>query len=223
MYLIKPSVEILTPIDAPAMMKRIEAAARTCYASEGKIGENSAAPFIKSLIERGHTSILEHESISVRLICDRGVMAELTRHRHNSFSIQSTRYVNYSKRGISFVIPPWVKLDEGNGELDDSVIDNLSASDFLWWRSMHDVEATYNELINMGWKPEQARSVLPNSLATNIVTTANLRQWRIVLQQRTARAAHPQMREIMVMLYDQLVAAGLGVFFEDITPYREQL
>ncbi len=225
MYLIKPSVEIITPIDAPAMMARIEAAARTCYRSEAKITPDSAPKMIKSLITRGHESVLEHESISVRIICDRGVMAELTRQRHNSFSIESTRYVSYNKRGMTFVIPPWVSFKEGEYNLDallkNAKEDISKSTDYIWMNSMLDAEFSYNKLSSQGWTPEKARSVLPNSLATTIVTTANIRQWRTVLKLRTAKAAHPQAREVMNDFYDKLIAAGLGVFFEDIQPYRE--
>lgn len=225
MYLIKPSVEIITPIDAPAMMARIEAAARTCYRSEAKITPESAPKMIRSLIARGHESVLEHESISVRIICDRGVMAELTRHRLNSFSIESTRYVSYSKRGMTFVIPPWVKIKESELKIEDHVLhrdSSWSEEDFVWVSAMFGAEHYYNHLLDhYKWTPEKARSVLPNSLATNIVTTANLRQWRNVLKLRTDRTAHPQAREVMNDLYDKFIAAGLGVFFEDIKPYRE--
>ena len=221
MYLIKPSVEIITPIDAPAMMSRIEAAARTCYRSEAKTTPESASKMIKSLITRGHESVLEHESVSVRIICDRGVMAELTRHRLNSFSIESTRYVSYSKRGMTFVIPLWVNVKEGEYKELKEMPELKDAAEFSWLCAMRDIEFYYNDLISHGWTPEKARSVLPNSLATNIVTTANLRQWRNVLKLRTDRTAHPQAREVMNDLYDKFIAAGLGVFFEDIQPYRE--
>jgi len=224
MYLIKPSVEIITPIDAPAMMARIEAAARTCYRSEAKITPDSAPKMIKSLIARDHSSVLEHESISIRIICDRGVMAELTRQRHNSFSIESTRYVSYNKRGMTFVIPPWTNIAEGELKAENYLLerhDFLSDADFVWATAMLSAERYYNTLTQRGWTPEKARSVLPNSLATTIVTTANLRQWRTVLKLRTAKAAHPQAREVMNDFYDKLIAAGLGVFFEDIQPYRE--
>ena len=178
MYLIKPSVEIITPIDALAMMSRIEAAARTCYRSEAKTTPESAPKMIKSLITRGHESVLEHESISVRIICERGVMAELTRHRLNSFSIESTRYVSYNKRGMTFVIPPWVNIKEGEYDFETflkNAKEGVSgAADYVWMGAMLDAEYSYNKLSSHGWTPEKARSVLPNSLATNIVTTANL-------------------------------------------------
>jgi thymidylate synthase (FAD) len=227
MELVKSSIQIITPIDAAAIKRRIEAAGRTCYCSFDKTTECSAEPFIKSLIDRGHTSVLEHESISVRIITDRGVLAEITRHRHNSFSVASTRYINYAKKGIAFVIPPWTSFKpmELSGEQVFTHKDTYSANepDYAWLTAIWVAQQSYNDLIKLGWKPEQARSVLPNSLRTEIVTTANLRQWRTVLQQRTARAAHIQMREVANMIYDGFISQGLGIFFEDIIPCREGL
>ncbi len=219
MLLIKPSIEILTPINASEMMKRIERAGRTCYASFDKTCDGSDSKMIKMLIDKGHESVLEHESITAKIITDRGVMAELTRHRHNSFSIQSTRFCDFNKKGLSFIIPPWVSIPEGDYMLTHVLgTDNC---DSVWFRSLQLAASSYTDLREMGWKPEQARSVLPNSLTTEIVSSANIRQWRTVFRQRTARATHPQCRQVMIMLYDQLISAGLGIFFEDIVPFRE--
>lgn len=118
-----------------------------------------------------------------------------------------------------------VSFKEGEYNLDallkNAKEDISKSTDYIWMNSMLDAEFSYNKLSSQGWTPEKARSVLPNSLATTIVTTANIRQWRTVLKLRTAKAAHPQAREVMNDFYDKLIAAGLGVFFEDIQPYRE--
>jgi len=185
------------------------------------------ADFIRRIIKRGHHSVLEHASMTVRFICDRGVSHELVRHRLAAFSQESTRYVNYGG-GCQFIIPPWVDLKKGiygpkrinnikNGKPDGSG-PNPS---LMWLHACHYAETYYMELLLAGWSPQQARSVLPNSTKTEVVMTANMREWRHVLTLRTSSAAHPQMREIMLMLLDQLKASPVAVLFEDIEPESE--
>lgn len=219
MLLVKPSFTILTPINADDILKRIEAAGRTCYKSEDKITEDSAIKFVKAILTRNHESVIEHESLSVRFICDRGVTHEIVRHRLASYSQESTRYVNYEKRGIAFVIPPWVQLDPCEVTDVDDEVRTLMASnrraDANWLLAMHGAEVSYNELLNDGWKPEQARSVLPNSLKTEIVMTANLREWRHFFKLRTSSAAHPQMREVAQPLLDEL-RSKIPVIFDNL-------
>lgn len=219
MLLVKPSFTILTPINANDILKRIEAAGRTCYKSEDKITEDSAIKFVKAILTRNHESVIEHESLSVRFICDRGVTHEIVRHRLASYSQESTRYVNYEKRGIAFVIPPWVQLDPCEVTDVDDEVRTLMASnrraDANWLLAMHGAEVSYNELLNDGWKPEQARSVLPNSLKTEIVMTANLREWRHFFKLRTSSAAHPQMREVAQPLLDEL-RSKIPVIFDNL-------
>jgi thymidylate synthase (FAD) len=210
MKLINPSFEILTPIDGVDIIKAIEHAGRTCYKSEDKITVESAAEFVRMLISRGHESVLEHRSISVLIVCDRGVSHELVRHRIASFSQESTRYCNYSasKFGneLTFIIP----LFKDNGD------DVISISEIEWENAMRDAERHYMKLIGLGCQPQMARSVLPNSLKTEIVITANLREWRTIFKQRTAKTAHPQMREIMCPLLD-VFKREIPVVFNDIT------
>ncbi len=219
MLLVKPSYQILTPLDPIAMLKRIEAAGRTCYKSEDRITEDSAIKFIKAILTRNHESVIEHESLSVRFICDRGVTHEIVRHRLASYSQESTRYVNYEKKGAAFVIPPWVNLLPGEPKDVDETIVALAGvgnkAGALWLLTMKNAEATYNDLLTLGWKPEQARSVLPNSLKTEIVMTANLREWRHFFKLRTSTAAHPQMREIAQPLLDEL-RTKIPVIFDKI-------
>lgn len=209
MKLIKPSFEILTPVTTE-LLKRIELAGRVCYKSEDKTTADSADGFVRRIIGRQHESVLEHASLTVRFICDRGVSHELVRHRLTSVSQESTRYVNYDSRGIEFVIPPWCDIDLENGQA-------LTFGTALWINSMRALDGAYRELLANGWKPEQARSVLPNSLKTEIVMTANMREWRHIMALRTSRAAHPQMRELMVPLLATL-AAQLPAVFSDLLP-----
>lgn len=199
MRLIKPSFEILW---YPSSLELLEAAGRTCYLSEP---EGDSGAFIKMIIKRGHESVLEHETISVRIICDRGISHELVRHRIASFSQESTRYCDYSGE-IEFIIPSWV--DE--------------AKDGVWVDAMENAANAYTFLRGMGWKPEQARSVLPNSLKTEIVMTLNLRSWRNFFKLRTSPAAHPQMREIaipMLKAFKELVPVVFDDLFENIDDF----
>jgi thymidylate synthase (FAD) len=209
MKLIQPYFEILSEIDGISMLKSIERAGRTCYKSEDKITEGSAEKFVQMLINRGHESVLEHEKISVLFVCDRGVSHEIVRHRIASFSQESTRYCNYSRDGfgkeLTFIIPPFE--DDGTELRSDEEIE--------WRKAMQDAERHYMNLIKVGWQPQYARSVLPNSLKTEIVVTANIREWRTILKQRTSKAAHPQMRQLMCPLLDRFKRC-IPIIFNDI-------
>ena len=197
MKIVAPEFEILTPLDAPAILARLERAGRTCYKSEGRAEPGSAGPFVRSIIRRGHHSVIEHESLSLRLVCDRGVSHELVRHRLASFSQESTRYVNYGHGPEGLVVVRPLFFGEGTEKYA------------LWLRAMEVAEGAYLALLAAGATPQEARTVLPNSLKTEIVMTANLREWRHVLALRCGAASHPQMREIM-----NLVRAR----FQDLLP-----
>jgi thymidylate synthase (FAD) len=216
MKLSTPSFEVLTNIDGIDILKRIEAAGRTCYRSEDKITKNSCIAFVRGIMKIGHLSVIEHESLSVRFIIDRACGYELVRHRLCSFSQESTRYCNYSG-GVEFIIPPWCD-DIACGEYtEQSNLDTLNVSDssLVWLESMYEAEQSYISLLNKGWTPQQARSVLPNSLKTEIVCTANLREWRHILELRTGKAAHPQIREVMIPLLEEL-QGQISIIFDDI-------
>jgi thymidylate synthase, flavin-dependent len=212
MKLINPYFEILSIVDGISMLKSIERAGRTCYKSEDKITDDSAEKFVQMLIDKGHESVLEHEKISILFVCDRGVSHEIVRHRIASFSQESTRYCNYGKKedGITFIIPSLLTENGDDCPSDDEIV---------WKRAMSVCEKSYLELLQLGWTPQQARSVLPNSLKTEIVVTANLREWRLIFKQRTSKAAHPQMRELMCPLLDELKKT-IPVIFNDINYER---
>jgi len=195
MQLIKASYQILTPVEQILQfLPMIEAAGRTCYKSEDRIGPDTAEPFVKKLVcDFKHESVIEHCSLSVRFIVDRGVSHELVRHRIASFSQESTRYCNYGKRGVAFIIPPWVGVVPGTYH-PQGIHSIYTPGDLLWFNACLEAACRYELLLNQGWSPQQARSVLTNSLKTEVVMTANLREWRHVLELRTSRAAHPQMR-----------------------------
>ena len=186
-------------------MKKLEKRGRVCYKSEDKITEESYVRFLSMIVKRGHFSVIEHEYASVTFTIDRGVSHEMVRHRLASFSQESTRYVNYAKGeytdNIAFVDP----LFFGHG----------SEKFKIWMSAMDEAERHYNWLIAEGARPEEARTVLPNSLKTEICVTTNLRHWREIFKQRCSKAAHPQMREVMQPLlaeFKQLIP----IIFDDI-------
>ncbi len=193
-------------INPEQMLKKIEKAGRTCYKSEDRITGDSAATFIKKIVQSGHESVIEHEKITVRFICDRGVTHELVRHRLASYSQESTRYCNYSKdkydSQLTFIRPFFWENDSENYK--------------VWERACLESEKAYLGLINNGATPQEARSILPNSIKTEIVVTANLREWRTILKQRTSLKAHPQIQEVMRPLLDKFKEL-LPCVFEDIT------
>lgn len=215
MILVKPSHEILNY--SQNALKLIELAGRTCYKSEDKITKNSAAKFVFMVTKKGHHSVIEHASVTVRIICDRGVTHEIVRHRLAAYSQESTRYCNY-KGGVTFIIPPWcsdikeVEYKYYDRELDKDI---FSVESRIWLNAMLSAEANYKELLKREWSPQQARSILPNSLKTEIVMTANIREWRHVLNLRCSKAAHPQMREVMMPLLHSMREV-IPIIFDDI-------
>jgi len=219
MILVKPSfkiMEIMGQTVEGESLRLIELAGRTCYKSENKITEDSYKSFTEMVLKRGHESVIEHSAMTVKFICDRGVTHELVRHRLCAFSQESTRYCNY-KGGITFVIPPWVDLEEG--DYSYYVIEGIYFFDGdilnTWADSMAKSEEDYISLIEDGWTPQQARSVLPNSTKTEIVVTANFREWRHIFRLRCSKAAHPQMREIMLPLHKRCKEL-VPIIFDDI-------
>jgi len=178
-------------------IEKICIAARTCYQSEPK-GEKSNENLVKRLIKLEHFTPLEHCTATVRIICDRGVLAELTRHRLASFNVESTRYVNYDKKGMVFIKPSFWK--EGSRHYK------------TWLDAMTIAETYYKYLIDKGAKPEQARSVLPMSLKTEIVMSCNFREWMHILKLRCSPAAHPDMRALVIPLRDEFRRRCPAVF-----------
>ena len=211
MKIIDQSHEILHMDD----MGRIEQAGRTCYKSEDKMGcaqpvgecdyvfdaaasvcrncgSNSAPRFVRMLIKRGHEAMLEHGSATVKFVTNRGVTHELVRHRVASYGQESTRYVKYDG-DMEFIRPVWL-------------IDDLCIGAGAWKIAMLEAETSYKFLLDQGWRPEQAREVLPNSLKTEIVVTANYREWRHIFKLRaigTTGKPHPQMQALMLPVLEE--------------------
>lgn len=213
MILVKPDFRFYNFPLYSTVLSVIESAGRTCYKSEGDDTIEGSEKFIRKIIEMGHHSVLEHFNLTAKLIVDRGVSHELVRHRLASYSQESTRYCNY-KGGVTFVIPPWISLVPMEYN-EFPYLTMMNRAETHWLKTMYEAEISYKVLLQDGWSPQQARSVLPNSLKTEIVITANIREWRHILTLRTSKAAHPQMREIMDMVLEHL-KGYLPVFFEDI-------
>ena len=208
MKTIKAYTQIIGEINGQEILKKIEMVGRTCYKSEDKITEDSAEKFVANLIKRGHEAMLEHASFTVKFVVDRGVSHEIVRHRLASFAQESTRYCNYAKDGfggeITFIEPCF-------WEKGSSFYNN-------WLMSVANAETDYFHLLNCGATPEKARAVLPNSLKTEVVMTANLREWRHFFNLRAANKtgkAHPQMLEVTRPLLKELKQL-IPVVFDDI-------
>jgi thymidylate synthase (FAD) len=206
--LIKASYEILTPINPDEIYKILEVAGRKSHQSEYLMCDGSSRKFIKMIMDKGHYSVLEFFDIIVNFTGDRGFLAEIRTHRIGSFVAESTRFCNYSKdkfgNEITCIdVENGLYIEESNKDTkwkDESIefiVDTIARS---WIQS----EDSYNELIKFGCSPQMARSVLPLGLKSEVVVKFNLRQWREVFSQRTSKAAHPQMRELMIPLCEEL-------------------
>lgn len=208
MNIIEPYVEIW-PVDAKRIMRSVEKAGRVCYKSEGAITEDSYERFLEErIIKSGHHSVLEHEKVTCQFIVDRGVSHEIVRHRIAAYSQESTRYCNYTadKFGNEITLIQPFFFPEGSDE-------------WLYWkRECRQIEETYFRLINdFKRSPQEARSILPNSLKTEIVVTYDLREWRHFFGLRAAAPAHPQMRQVAIPLLLKFKLL-FGPVFADI-PY----
>ena len=193
MKLIEQSHEIIAfPPDA---LHLIELAGRTCYRSEPK---GSPGAFVRRLRDKGHHSVLEHASVTVRIVTSRAVTHELVRHRIASFSQESQRYVKFSGE-IEFIQPVWwrgVPIQE----------------QALFAASCAEAERAYHRLLAQGRRPEEARDVLPNAISTRIVVTANMREWMHIFALRTARAAYPPTRELMLRIQADFIERWPDIF-----------
>lgn len=205
MKVIEPKVEFISTIDGKAILKQIEQCGRVCYKSEDNIAAGTAEKFVANIIKRGHEAVLEHFSFSVKFTCDRGVSHEIVRHRVASYCQESTRYCNYSndKFGSEITVIKPLYLEPGTLGYD------------AWFMACQTAEGAYFDLLDWGCSPQEARAVLPNSLKTEIIMTANLREYRHFFKLRCAKAAHPQMRELANMLL-KMCKEQIPVVFDDI-------
>ena len=171
------------------IMKRIERACRTCYRSEDKISEESYKNLLTNCLNRGHESVLEHEKITVRIYSDIGTYKDLTRHRFASFSVESTRYCSYNKdkygNEIAVVNPVYME--------DKEVFET-------WKKAIEDMEKAYMKMKELGASTDMCREVLPHSTAAEYTMTANIREWKHILELRTTNHVHPAIRQVIIPL-----------------------
>lgn len=214
MYFVEPSFKIISEdFTRENVLNRIELAARLCYKSEDRICEGSAERMVTSLIQRNHTAMIEHApNLSVQFVCNRAIANELVRHRILSFAQESTRYVNYAKRGLTFVISDWIPSEDRKLLLNTDInhtngLKNkyVNHNTWIYVSNLLSAEYAYNYFISQfdgtpALRPEEARDVLPLATKTEIIATGNVREWRHVFDLRCAPNAHSQIKEIMVPL-----------------------
>ncbi len=196
----QPTAELLRI--TPDAEKLIEEAGREAYKSAERITDNSYEMFLASLLNMGHMSVFEHASATIKFYTDRGVTHEMVRHRIASYTQESTRYCNYSKdkygNEITVIEPPGL----------------LGIAHQVWFDAVRTAEERYMKLLEIGYAPQIARSVLPTCLGASIVMTANFREWLHFFNLRMSSKAHPQMRQVATMAYKLLHEKAPCVFRE---------
>jgi thymidylate synthase (FAD) len=205
MKIIESSAHIDQEVDGKAVLQAIEKAGRTSYKSEDLITDESAPKFVQRLITMGHESVLEHQSVTVRIICDRGQQQAITRQRLSSFTTESTRFINYS-RG---------KFDSEITVIRPTAIVPGTYEDEVWTKCVKQAEDTYMTLVDLGLHAEMARSVLPMCTKSEMAITCNLRQWRYIFKLRTTPHNHPDMLAIMKPLLEEFKRT-IPVIFDDL-------
>ena len=188
MRIVEPWIKV-GKIDGKKIMKRLERACRTCYRSEGKITDDSYKKLLTNCITRGHESVLEHEKVTVRIYDDVGSYKDLTRHRFASFSVESTRYCSYDKdkygNEIAFINPSYIE-DKETYE--------------VWKKTMQEIENSYIKMKELGASTDMVREILPHSTAAEYTMTANIREWKHILELRTTNHVHPAIRQVLIPL-----------------------
>lgn len=199
--------DVATLADGVNLLRKVERIGRVSHRSEDAQTETSWERFLKThVLERGDWSITEHASVTVDAVVDRGITHEWVRHRIGAYTQESTRFVNYEKKmPPSFILPPNLATDMRQS----------------WENAIDQAEFSYKEMMRLGCAPQIARSVFPNALASRIVTTYNLRNWRHFFLMRTTREAHPQMRQVAIPLLQEF-QAKIPVLYEDIEPEAKQ-
>lgn len=233
MQIVKQSWEFLNEPKGESILQLIEIAGRTCYKSEDKITSESSRAFVKKLIDSGHHAMIEHGSITVKMVTDRGVTHEIVRHRLASYAQESTRYCDYGKdkfgNEITVILPVWfygtseerrivliTTVDAGANSITLATGD-VERAFSCWYRAMKSSQDSYLLLLNLKQTAQEARSVLPNSLKTEIVMTANPREWRHFFTLRAGKSAHPQMRALALDMLKGFKQT-IPVLFDDIYP-----
>jgi thymidylate synthase (FAD) len=192
-------------------LELIELAGRTAYQSQDKITHDSAEKFVRNLIERGHESVLEHSAMTIQFNnCSRGFTHELVRHRLMAITQESTRYVDESDFNV--VVPP-----HQSDHYQDQSVKCLPSHVEDVKNIFLEAEHFYRALRKAGWSAQDARQVLPIGIKSQIVCTANFREWRHIFKVRTAKTAHWEIRRVMIQLLAD-VRERIPVVFDDIGP-----
>ncbi|MCD7817488.1 MAG: FAD-dependent thymidylate synthase [Lachnospiraceae bacterium] len=212
MIKVKPEIEIIDMADYQTILNKLERIGRVCYKSEDRISEGSAEKFVAGILKNGHESVIEHENVTVKVTCDRGVSHEIVRHRLASYSQESTRYCNYSKDKFQNQISV-IDIATGFHYDLDNPADRRKYD--VWTKAMESAEKYYFEMLEAGASPQEARSILPNSLKTELVMTMDLREWRHFLKLRLGGGAHPQIKEVSKQILD-VFQREMPVLFQDI-------
>lgn len=223
MNIVQPYAKMLDVLDKESgikLLKKIEWCGRISHRSEEAQTDDSWERFIKTVVlGHGDWSIVEHSSVTCDFLVDRGITHEIVRHRLFSYTQESTRFVNYEKKmPAAFIEPPGL-TDEceraPNGE-------QVTLSSRQHWRhTISTAEGQYRSLIESGLPPQIARSVFPNALASRIIITGNLRNWRHFFIMRTTKEAHPQMRQVTIPLLQEF-KEKIPILFDDIEPEFKQ-
>ncbi len=212
MKVIDPSFELQRPANLEEGIKQlqyIEQMARISHRSEEKQTEDTWKRFIQAVVmDHGDWSVVEHSYATVKFRVDRGVTHELVRHRLFSFTQESTRFVNGQKSypdGLEFIRPV---------SLPENCIWN-------WEQAVGSAELEYFSMLDKGARPQEARSVLPNSLASTISVTGNLRNWRHILIMRSTQETHPDFKRVIIPLLAEF-KNRIPLLFDDIVPFQKQ-
>ena len=238
MKIVKPYAKIMEPDLLAGALKRIEYSARISHGSEDAQTEDSAERFIRAVVlQHGDWSVVEHVSASVEFLVDRGITHEIVRHRIASYTQSSTRFINYAKKmPPTFIYPkpevscPYclsgseVVRGESPSEAKDWIHPNYDKCVYhpCWLTAIQNAEDQYRNLLDLGWRPQEARSVFPNALSSKIMVTLNLRTWRHFFLMRTSKEAHPQMRQVTIPLLAEFKSL-VPVLYEDIVPESRQV
>lgn len=249
MKIVRPYAKIVSPeLKAAGALEWIEYAARVSHRSEDESGLKTEAFLRAVVLKHGDWSVVEHVSVSAEFLVDRGITHEIVRHRIASYTQESTRFVNYAKKmPPSFIYPKpevWCDLCAANDCADHSFYPHKErgwvyehaiaggtehggtqyacAYDGDWLQGIYEAESAYKRLLSKGWRPQEARSVFPNALASKIIVTMNLRSWRHFFLMRTTKEAHPQMRQVTIPLLAEF-QKFVPVLYEDIVPESRQV
>jgi thymidylate synthase (FAD) len=215
MRIIEPSFEIVDPInqaDGIRLLQKIERMARISHRSEEKQTPETWEKFIRAVVVgHGDYSVIEHASATVIFRVDRGITHELVRHRLFSFTQESTRFVCATGKtygdGMEFIMPSMMSVPQ----VQD-----------LWIQQMIEAEERYKKMVGYNTRPQEARSILPNSLAATIAVTGNLRNWRHFFLMRTSKETHPDFRRVTIPLLEQFQQL-IPILYEDIVPNARQI